>query len=336
MVRFNSIYGERNLVAQVAQISGGVAPVRGNAGRADPLLPWSPPSLVDEYAIRNVRNGAELDTLLSRISARSMRLKLYSGLAESGSRALDSLSASVEWANAVLIYSGMSFLKFMGEARGMKVYGGYDPKLVEYGRSIFKGSSDVDLFRIYARTAQTTKDIVSSAEVMASHRGYISETETGLEHFEDITGVFITRPDVATKRVGISGYEHFVDFRLSPVVPMLKIKGQPEYLIPGPPRLSREEMDQARAVIAGERAADQSPADAVELMRLFPEGVPKFSIPIKVAGHGKLSELFSAGSGFAPSMNATGSALMAAGLTRQAIRPYTSMLPMVVPTIRVG
>ncbi len=324
MVKFGGIHGERML-----GVRNGDVP-RESVVR-NPQDPWSPPSLTNESETRKLRTGLRIEDLLPNISARSMRLTLYRGLTESGASALDSIGVNVEWTGAVLYYSGMQLLDLAGEARGMKVYGGYDPRLVEYALRAFDRKVEDNVFRIYARTAETARDIVKNSEILASHRGYISETKAGLEHFEDLTGVFITRPGVAPKRVGISGYEHFVDFRLSPAVQRLRIKGQPEYLIPGPPRLSREEMDQARAVIAGELEIGQGPADVVELMRMFPGGLPRFAIPIEVAGSGRLLGISPAGVNPAMNTNSTGSALIFGGFAgRTSIQPTLS-LPTILP-----
>jgi len=327
MVRFGGgIYGQRRLTGEAA------SPLRQDVVRGDKDT-WSPPTLIKEFETRKLRAGMKVPELLPRISARSMRLALYRGLAKSGASALDSIDVNVEWANAVLFYSGMKLLSLTGESRGMKVYGGYDPRLIEYALGTFEEGGASDLFRIYARTASTAKDIVESSELLASHRGYISQTEGGLEHFEDLTGVFITRPGVAPKRVGISGYEHFVDFRLAPSVQRFHIKGQPEHLIPGPPRLSREEIEQAEAVLSGERGSSEALPDAVELLRMFPDGPPRFAIPIEVVGRGKLSDMPPSGVDTATKTNTTGAALMiATGAARTSVMP-PMRLPMRVPFI---
>ncbi len=296
MVRTGSFYGIRS--------SPAIDLPKGDAGapapKADSVKEWYPADLVDNAAIRRIRHGVPLREVLPAISADSMRLRLYRDFKENGKKEFSGLDVSVEWTTALLIYSAMNMVQDAGESRGMKVYDGY-PNLLESGLSTFGG--DKDEFRIYARTQETALDIVTSQRLLASHRGYITDIGNGLAHFRDLTGVFITKPGVAPKRVGVSGYEFFVDFTLSPSVPRLKIKEEPAYLIPGPPRLSREE------IAAG---LDGASRDAMELMQMFSEGLPAFAIPIEVTGHGRLE-------GISPvptvSSCAARSALTAAGIS---------------------
>jgi len=124
-----------------------------------------------------------------------------------------------------------------------------------------------------------------------------------------------------------------VDFRLAPSVQRFHIKGQPEHLIPGPPRLSREEIEQAEAVLSGERGSSEALPDAVELLRMFPDGPPRFAIPIEVVGRGKLSDMPPSGVDTATKTNTTGAALMiATGAARTSVMP-PMRLPMRVPFI---
>jgi len=293
-------------------------------------MPWAPTDLISASAAAKIRSHAKSEDIIPEITARALRLSLYRGLAASGGVELDSLFTSVEWARAMLIFSAMDLVQPLGVSRNMDLFAGY-PRIVEYAANVFQRNTGEQVYRIYARTAETANDIVTNKKILASHRGYVTSDNKGLKHFQDITGVFITRPGVAPKRVGIIGYEHYVDFKIQGAVPVLKMKGEDAHLIPGPPRISREELANASRVMAGERSADNETSDVVELLQLFNNNIPEFSIPIGVEGRGKLTGIAEGGkiSGGLASANS----LVASGLMAAAVRSPLSGFSMVVPTM---
>jgi len=306
--------------------AAGVGSIESGASDAG----WIFPSFIDKSALTQFKTKQPTENIIPSISSKAMRLSLYRGLFAAGRDAFDGIGVSVEWAAAMLTYSAFNAFHPAGFDRDMNVLEGY-PRFMEYaGRTVRDGDN---LFRICARTARTAENIVKSAVLLASHRGYITVGESALNHYTDLTGIFITRPGVAPKRVGISGYEHWVDFEIDRSIPVLKFTSEPAWLIPGPPRLSREESDHAGRVISGK--ADQAPGidDAVELMRMYPGGLPPFEIPIKVRGQGRLGSLSCAETGFNPDPLTACAALVGSGIAMPFVIGRPLMLPMPILSI---
>ncbi|MBN1282340.1 MAG: hypothetical protein JXA24_01025 [Proteobacteria bacterium] len=317
MTRFSDFNAIRSRAGDFG--AGAVLP-----GEATSKGRWVPPSLVDESALTQFRIMRPAEEILPSISSKAMRLSLYRDFAASGRGEMDGIGVSVEWTAAVLIYSAFNAFRQGGRDRDMDVFNGY-PRILEYVPSVERERDST--FRIYARTAKTADDIIRSAVLMASHRGYIVGDGSALNHYADLTGIFITKPGVAPKRVGISGYEHWVDFEMEPSVPLLKFASEPAWLIPGPPRLSREETDHAVRAIAGEIERSARFQDAVELVRMFPEVLPPFKIPIDVKDQGRLSEFPPRDLGRSPGSADPGPAFGASAMFSAQSGPFGWRLP---------
>ncbi len=250
--------------------------------------PFRPRAFLLDNVHRLAMRSHSTAEIVRLISSRAMRYSLYSQLFASGSSELDGVEASVEWSLAVLIYSGfnMTHQVFLGD------------RLIHHGypRFVKRLQESPELFRIYTRSRAVAESIVEGGKLLASHKGHIIRPRGIVENYIDLTGVFLTRPDVEPSRVWLENdsHRHFVDFKLPSAVPLLALDSHGDaLLIPGPARFASKEIERA-ATLPFDAFHESHPLwDAALIFRAFGSEPPEFSIPIEPAGLGELD----AGSG---------------------------------------
>jgi hypothetical protein len=95
---------------------------------------------------------------------------------------------------------------------------------------------------------------------------------------DDLTGIFLTTPEARRP----DGVESYLDIRIPGTVQPLRIGEGQTYLIPGPPRITSDEIRRAHNSLMAGTQPDPDIADVFEIVRMFGIGVPEFSIPFDV------------------------------------------------------
>jgi hypothetical protein len=225
--------------------------------------------LVDEEnTLRPLRWGRNPAEVLPRISARALRLSLYRQIHESGMKRMSSIDASVEWARAMLIFSATNTVIKVGDTNKFMGY----PRIISLERPM-----EERLFRVFG-SERTLDTLIEGGRLFASSHGYVRGANGHAQHFADLTGIFLTTPEARRP----DGVESYLDIRIPGTVQPLRIGEGQTYLIPGPPRITSDEIRRAHNSLMAGTQPDPDIADVFEIVRMFGIGVPEFSIPFDV------------------------------------------------------
>lgn len=146
------------------------------------------------------------------------------------------------------------------------------------------------VFRHYIIDKEMFDSIKNSKVLFSGFKPYIQQSANlYVKTFVDLTGVFLTKPDVSPRNVGVDAHVdeiYYVDLKLPENLPVLEIEANEIYLVPLPKNYRKWMRD----LYAKYKRGEKMPTHNLELCeKLRREGsieMPISSIPVEIVGSG--------------------------------------------------